>query len=74
MKDDVFVYIVDLPSGVKEAVLKGLSGYTIYISDRLDPPSRQAAYDHALRHIRRDDWCRFDVQEIEYEAHQNKDR
>lgn len=72
--DDIFVYIVDLPSGVKEAVLKGLQGYTVYISDKLDPKSRKEAFKHAVWHIRNDDWCRFDVQEIEYEAHKDKNR
>lgn len=71
--DDVFVYIVDLPAGVKEAVLKGLSGFTVYISDKLDPQSKKEAYCHALQHIENDDWSRVDVQEIEADAHAKKD-
>lgn len=71
--DDVFVYVVDLPTGVKEAVLKCADGFTIYISGRLGSEERKEAYDHALRHIQNDDWSKADVQAIEWECHHGRD-
>ena len=66
--DDVFVYVVDLPTGVSEAVMKCADGYTIYLSARLDAEAQRKCYDHAMRHIMRDDWSKTDVQEIETEC------
>lgn len=67
--DEIFVYVVPLPNGFREAVLKCADGYTIYISDALSRAERIEAYNHAVRHIKRDDWSRTDVQQIESEAH-----
>lgn len=66
---DIYIYTVPLPYGVKEAVTPCLDGYTVYISDRLDDFQRLEAYKHAVRHIRNNDFDKFDVQEIESEAH-----
>lgn len=68
--DDIFVYVVPLPWGFNEAVLKCADGYTVYLSDRLGDAERRAAYRHALRHIERGDWQKSDVQEIERDAHE----
>lgn len=67
--DEIYVYVVPLPCGFNEAVLKCADGYTVYISDALCQAERQAAYKHALKHIERGDWTRSDVQQIESEAH-----
>lgn len=48
--------------------------YTILLNSRQAPNQLKKAYLHALEHIRRDDWKKDDVQEIEYEAHKNKNR
>lgn len=70
MRDDVFVYLADLPDGIKEMVTPCADGcYTAYIDARLNTVQRQKAYQHAIQHIQNDDFSKTDVQSIEYEAH-----
>lgn len=68
---DVYVYCVKLPFGIREMVTPCLEGYTVYIDERLDEAHRLEAYRHALEHIRRHDFEKNDVQQIESEAHEN---
>lgn len=63
--DDLYVYYVQLPDGVDEAVLPCLGGYTIYIDPRQSMSGMFRAYQHALEHIRNHDFEKSDVQEIE---------
>lgn len=66
--DDIYVYLVDLP--VDEAVCPcDAFGYTIYINARLNSENRLRAFQHALRHIRNNDFEKTEVQQIESEAH-----
>lgn len=67
--DDIYVYIVRLPYGIKEAVTPCFGGYTIYISEDLSMQGRHRAYQHALKHIRNGDFDKINVQAIEAEAH-----
>ena len=67
---DVFVYIVDLPDRVEEMVTPCIDGYTVYLNARLTYAGRVRAYHHAMRHIERNDFEGFDIQEIEMEAHE----
>lgn len=69
--EDVFVYLVDFPRDAKsnEAVMKGIDGYTILINARLSAEGQRAAYKHAMHHIKRNDFERFNVQAIEADAH-----
>ena len=56
MRDDVFVYLVDMPSPkVREAVLPCEDGHTVYIDCKLPIEEQQEAYVHALRHVDRND-------------------
>lgn len=66
---DVFTYIVDMPTELREMVTPCLDGYTIYINAKLDSDKQREAYDHALRHIMSCDWEKCDVQSIEADAH-----
>lgn len=67
---DVFVYFVKLPEGLKEMIAPCSDGsYTIYLDENLDPWSREKAYNHAVEHITNNDFCKCDVQQIEWEAH-----
>lgn len=70
--DDIFVYFVSLPNGIKEAVLPCADGYTVYIDRDLDLSHQIEAYNHAIRHIRNKDFDRHDVQIIECEAHRKE--
>ena len=68
--DDVFVYFVELPEGINEAVMPCLDGYTVYIDKRLSDYAQQRAYNHAMKHIENNDFeCEEDIQTIEARAH-----
>lgn len=66
--DDIYIYTVTLPPGVSEAVTPCTTGFTVYLSDRLDQQGRIEAYEHALRHIQSGDFNKDDVQQIEAAA------
>ena len=69
MADNVYVYLVDLPDRVDEMVTPCIDGFTVYISSRLSYAGRVRAYNHALRHIDRNDFEMDDVQKIELKNH-----
>lgn len=70
MTDNIYHYVVPLPEGVNEAVLKCLDGYTVYTADRLDEDGTRKAYYHALRHIKNNDFEKeISVNSIERAAH-----
>ena len=66
---DTYIYIVDLPTGINEAVTPCVGGYTIYINAKLTMEDQCKALNHALWHIQNDDFSKNNVQEIEAEAH-----
>ena len=68
--ENIFVYKTKLPSKIKEMVSPCIDGYTIYIDESLDHESMLAAYNHAIKHIKSGDFDRYNIQEIESEAHQ----
>lgn len=63
--DDIFVYLVNLPDGIHEMVTPCCDGFTVYIDSKLTCTERQKAYLHALDHIKRNDFEKENVQEIE---------
>lgn len=67
--DDIYVYLVDLPSSVPEMIAPCFGGYTIYLNARLSYQDRVRAYLHALEHVERNDWEKNNVQDIEKDAH-----
>lgn len=69
--DEIYVYLVDLPNGIREMVAPCADGYTVYIDRNLSEPEKYAAYWHAVGHIERGDWDQIDVNQIEAEAHSN---
>ena len=69
MRSDIYIYMVSLPTGINEAVTPCADGYTIYLSDKLSAEKRMEAYEHAMKHINNLDFEKYDVQEIEAEAH-----
>lgn len=71
--DDIYVYMINLPDGVKEAVVPCFLGYTVYINQRLSYEARKKAFAHALLHIRNRDFEKSNVQEVESEAHSSKE-
>ena len=70
MTDDIFIYVVDMPISVHEAVLPCFCGYTIYLNARLSKERQEEAYNHAMKHIANNDfWSEEDIQTIEARAH-----
>lgn len=64
--------LMDFPVKGKEMVIPNEDGsYTILINARLSDAGRIAAYEHALRHIMKNDFEKMNVQEIENDAHSN---
>lgn len=67
---DVFLYFVDMPPGISEMVSPGWEDdYTIYVNRDLPYKEKVRAIDHAFGHLRREDFNKENVQEIETEAH-----
>lgn len=71
--DDIFVYIVDMPTTASEMIMPCSDGYTIYINAKLSYHDRVKAYLHALGHVEGNDWEKVNVQEIEKDAHRKED-
>lgn len=69
MDDDIYVYLVDLPSAVPEMIAPCAGGYTIYLNAKLSYQDRVKAYLHAIGHVARNDWEKDNVQDIEKDAH-----
>lgn len=70
--DDIFVYFVQLPGRINETVTHDLDGYTIVIDPRQSYDGIKRSYHHAMHHILSQDFEKYDVQEIEAEAHERK--
>ena len=66
--DDIYVYMADLPDGIHEMVTPCCDGYTVYIDLKLSDTGKKEAYQHALEHIKRNDFEKDDVQIIESEV------
>ncbi len=68
--EDINVQIMDMDTMVPEHLVKNADdSYTIFLNARLSRDSQLKYYYHALRHITENDFCKKDVQKIEYEAH-----
>lgn len=67
--DDIYVYCVDLPPEVHEMVAPCADGYTVYVSTRDTRERQMESYQHAIRHVQRQDHEKDDVQEAEMQAH-----
>lgn len=73
MTEDIYVYLVDFPRGIREAVAPCFGGYTVYIDAKLDHDSQIRAYEHAMLHIKRGDFYLDDTADnIEAAAHRKE--
>lgn len=69
MSFDYQVYFLDGMT-VNETVTENEDGsYTIFVNNNLCESKRMNAVNHALLHIRNYDFGKYDVQEIEENAH-----
>ncbi len=66
MMRDVNVVLEDFPTKTAETVTENADGtYTIFINSRLSYERQLIAYEHAMKHIEKDDFLKYDVQTIE---------
>lgn len=54
--DDLFVYLIDMPDGMNDGVCPCDDGYNIYIDKNLLREQMVEAYQHALIHIKNQDF------------------
>ena len=68
--DDINVKIMDMDVMVPEHLVKNSDdSYTIFLNARLSRDSQLKYYFHAMEHIKKEDFEKENVQEIESEAH-----
>lgn len=72
MTPDVNVVVIDFKTakGNEMVTCNEDGSYTILINARLSYTGQLKAYEHAMRHIKEEDFQKEDVQSIEYAAHQ----
>ena len=62
--------LLDMDTGIYEQVSQNSDGsYTIFLNSRYNDTVLREAYLHAIGHIKRHDWEKTDVQEVEAIAH-----
>lgn len=72
--NDISVVLMDVDTMVGESIFKNADdSYTILLNSRWSTEEQHRCFEHALSHIRHNDWERFDVNEIERERHENGD-
>ena len=72
--NDIRVVLMDVDTMVGESIFKNADGsFTILLNSRWSAEEQRRCFDHAISHIRHNDWERFDVNEIERERHENCD-
>lgn len=71
MTKDVNVFLKDFPNTKdKEVVTENADGtYSVFINSRIAHNQQLLAYQHALEHIKKNDFQKADVQQIESIAH-----
>ena len=68
--EDINVQILDMDTLIPEQLVKNPdNSYTIFINARLSREAQLKAYQHALNHIKNEDFEKYDVQDIEFQAH-----
>lgn len=69
--EDINVQVLDMDTMIPEQLIKNSDdSYTIFINARLSQEAQLKAYQHALNHIKNDDFEKYDVQDIESQAHE----
>lgn len=68
---DYQVQLIQFPNNkVKESVIANEDGsYTIFIEASLSREQQQKSFNHAMKHILRNDFSKDDVNKIELDAH-----
>ena len=70
MKLNVNTKLINMDVMIPEQIVKNSDdSYTIFLNSRLSHERQREAYKHALNHITNGDFEKFDVDQIEFEAH-----
>lgn len=70
MTEDINVIVMNMEYGLHGHTCRNHDGsHTIFLNSRDSRERQLKAYDHELRHIKRGDFDKYDIQQIEYEAH-----
>lgn len=60
----------DMPLTMPEHIIKNADdSFTIFLNAKLSQEAQKEGFEHALKHIKNDDFSKEDVQQIEAEAH-----
>lgn len=72
----VNTYLVNFPNtkGHEMCIENEDGSYTILINAKLSSDEQKDAYNHAMYHIENNDFEKYDVQQIEFEAHHSEIR
>lgn len=71
---EIYIYTIQMPGMVKEAVTENEDGsYTIFVNEILSPLDKIRAVAHAKKHINKNHFEAYNVQEIEKDAHKEDD-
>lgn len=72
--NDIRVVLMDVDTMVGESIFKNADdSYTILLNSRWSAEEQRRCFDHALSHIRHNDWEKNNADEIEKERHENGD-
>ena len=67
------VVYLNMEYGIHEQITQNHDGsYTVFLNARDSTEMNRMSFVHALCHIHNNDFEKYDVQEIEYEAHKKK--
>ena len=71
MTIDYQIQLIQFPNKkVKESVTENEDGsYTIFIDENLSLNERQNVFLHAMKHILGDDFTKYNIDKIEFDAH-----
>lgn len=62
----------DMPVEIKSFVKKGVETDTIVINSRLSYEQQMKCYLHEVQHLRNNDFEKYFVQQIEFDAHRKE--
>ena len=72
--NDISVVLMDVDTMVGESIFKNADGsFTILLNSRWSAEEQRRCFDHAISHIRHNDWEKTNADEIERERHENGD-
>ena len=66
------VQLINCDTCIRESVVKNYDdSYTIFINAKLSHERQREAYNHAIEHIKNNDFDKHDANRIEFEAHRH---